>query len=299
MIRASTVFVALAALFWGLSGGIGGILMADGWDAFVVSFYRGAIGLVFVIVWLALRPRNSGLANLRLWFWSLIAGLGVAGNFAFYFVSIAEGSVAVAVTLMYCAPVFVYLASFALKLEKSTPLKWAAIAMVMCGIVLLTGIYDIGVGGITTIGIGAGLLSGLSYAVFIFGFKYAAPYGSPQAILVIAFATLIIILIWPGDTDQILAVLSTPSWPLFAALGVFGAGLSFILYIVGLKHTAPAVASIVAMVEPVTASLFGVFVLNEILVGLQIFGMGLIVITVTTLSVYTKGAPPPAKLTTG
>jgi drug/metabolite transporter, DME family len=26
----STAFVALAALFWGLSGGIGGILMADG-----------------------------------------------------------------------------------------------------------------------------------------------------------------------------------------------------------------------------------------------------------------------------
>ncbi|CEP33994.1 Putative uncharacterized protein [Halomonas sp. R57-5] len=37
---ASTIFVVLAALFWGLSGGIGGILIADGWDAFVVSFYR-------------------------------------------------------------------------------------------------------------------------------------------------------------------------------------------------------------------------------------------------------------------
>jgi len=299
MMRASTAFVALAALFWGLSGGIGGVLMADGWDAFVVSFYRGAIGLVFVLVWLALRPRDSGLANPKLWFWSAIAGLGVAGNFAFYFISIAEGSVAVAATLMYCAPVFVYLVSFALKLEKSTPLKWAAIAMVMCGIVLLTGIYDIDAGGITTIGIGAGLLSGLSYAIFIFGFKYAAPHGSPQAILVIAFATLIAILIWPGDADQILAVLSTRSWPLFTALGVFGAGLSFILYIVGLKHTAPAIASIVAMVEPVTASLFGVFVLDEKLVGLQIFGMGLIVITVTALSVYTKGAPPSSKLTTG
>ena len=87
--------MVLAALCWGLSGGIGGILMADGWDAFVVSFYRGAIGLLFVFVWLALRPRGSGLASRRLWFWSAIAGLGVAGNFAFYFVSISEGSVAV------------------------------------------------------------------------------------------------------------------------------------------------------------------------------------------------------------
>lgn len=108
---ASAACVALAALCWGVSGGIGGMFMAAGWDPFLVSFYRGAIGLLFVLVWLALRPRQSGLSNRRLWFWSMIAGLGVAGNFAFYFVSIAEGSVALAATLMYCAPVFVYLAT--------------------------------------------------------------------------------------------------------------------------------------------------------------------------------------------
>ncbi len=285
-------FVVLAALFWGLSGGIGGILMADGWDAFVVSFYRGAIGLVFVLAWLALRPHGSGLASGRLWFWSAVAGVGVAGNFAFYFVSIANGSVAVAATLMYTAPVFVYLVSFALKLESPTVLKLVAIALVMVGIVLLTQIYDTGAGGVTLIGAGAGLLAGLSYAVFIFGFKYAGSHGSPQAILSIAFGVLVLVLMWPGDGAQMGAVLSTPDWPLFAALGVFGAGLSFALYINGLRYTAPAVASIVAMVEPVTATLFGVVVLHESLAFVQILGMGLILVTVTALSVSSRVAPP-------
>ncbi|MDT8452475.1 MAG: EamA family transporter [Gammaproteobacteria bacterium] len=297
MASASTLFVALAALCWGLSGGIGAILMADSWDAFVVSFYRGAIGLLFVLFWLALRLRNSGLTSRRLWFWSVVAGLGVAGNFSFYFVSIAEGSVAVAATLMYCAPVFVYLASFALKLESSTPLKWAAIVMVMIGIVLLTRIYDIDADGITPLGVATGLLAGLFYAVFIFGFKYATPHGSPQAILVIAFTTLVAILIWPGDLDQITAVPYTPVWPLFAALGVLGAGLSFTLYILGLKYTVPAVASIMAMVEPVTATLFGIVVLNESLVGLQILGMGLILATVTAMSIYSSHHQTPSGLT--
>ncbi|MFO7830952.1 MAG: DMT family transporter, partial [Desulfuromonadaceae bacterium] len=141
MAGVSSLFVALAALFWGLSGGIAGILMSNGWDPIVVSFYRGAIGLVFVLVWLGLRPRSNGLTNIHLWLWSIIAGVGVAGNFSFYFISIAEGSIAVAATLMYCAPVFVYLVSFTLKLEKPTPIKWAAIVMVMLGIVLLTRIY--------------------------------------------------------------------------------------------------------------------------------------------------------------
>ncbi|WP_290783585.1 DMT family transporter [Halomonas sp.] len=285
MARFSTAFVVLAALFWGLAGGIGGMLMADGWDPLVVTFYRGAIGFLFVLAWLVFSPRGSGLASRRLWFWSVIAGLGVAGNFAFYFVSIDQGSVAVAATLMYCAPVFVFLVSFAIGLERPTALKWTAIVMVMLGIVLLTRIYEVGADSVTPLGVAAGLLAGLSYATFIFGFKYAAPHGSPQAILVIAFAVLALILSLLGDADQTLAVLSAPSWPLFAVLGILGAGVSFILYVVGLNNTLPAVAAIVAMVEPVTASLFGVVVLSESLAVIQLVGMGLILVTVTALSV--------------
>lgn len=281
----NTAFVVLAALFWGVSGGIGGILIENGWGAFVVSFYRGGFGLLFVFIWLLLRPQGSGLSNHRLWFWSAIAGLGVAGNFAFYFMSISEGGVAVAASLMYTAPVFVYLASFTLKLEKSTLSKWAAVILVIIGIVLLTKVYDINASSVTPMGVLAGLLAGLSYAVFIFGFKFAAPHGSPQAILSIAFAVLAAILVWPSDGNQIIAVLSTQDWMLFAILGVLGAGLSFIIYIIGLKNTAPAVASVVAMAEPVTASLFGVFILNENLAGIQILGVGLILVTVTTLSI--------------
>ncbi len=288
MKNASVAFVAFAALCWGLSGGIGGILTADNWDPVVVSFYRGAIGLIFVLAWLGLRPQNHGLATPQLWLWSAIAGLGVAGNFAFYFVSIAEGSVAVAATLMYCAPVFVYLVSFTLKLEKPSMSKWVAIALVMVGIVLLTGIYDIGAGDVTLIAAVAGLLSGLSYALFIFGFKYAAPHGTPQSILVIAFTVLAVILFALSDFSEAVNVLTTPSWPLFVILGVLGAGLSFISYIVGLRYTAPAIASIIAMVEPVTASLFGVVVLDQSLATLQVLGMALILITVTSLSVYSN-----------
>lgn len=283
-----TAFVALAALFWGISGGIGGILMEGGWDPFVVSFYRGAIGLLFVLAWLMIRPYHSGLASRRLWFWSVIAGLGVAGNFAFYFVSISQGSIAVAATLMYCAPVFVYLVSFALKIEKPTLRKWTAIALVMFGIALLTQIYDAGAGSVTLMGIGAGLLAGMSYALFIFGFKYATPHGSPQAILSIAFAVLALILIWPASIEEVAEVVRSEDWLLFTALGVLGAGLSFVFYVVGLGRIAPTVASIIAMVEPVTASLFGVVLLNESLAATQLFGMALILVTVTWLSVYSS-----------
>ncbi|WP_405230193.1 DMT family transporter [Lentisalinibacter sediminis] len=281
----ATVFVVLAAFCWGLSGGIGGMLIAAGWDAYLVSFYRGAIGLLFVLGWLVVHPRRTGLSDPSLWLWSAVAGLGVAGNFTFYFLSIAEGSVAVAATLMYCAPVFVFLVSFALRLETPSVRKWIAIALVMVGIVLLTRVYDVGAADVTLLGVAAGLLAGACYALFIFGFKYAAPHGSPPAILAIAFAVLTAALIWPSEAGQVTAVLAAEELPLFVALGVLGAGLSFILYVVGLSETAPAVAALVAMVEPVTASLFGVLVLSERLAAMQLVGMTLILLTVTALSV--------------
>ncbi len=115
---------------------------------------------------------------------------------------------------------------------------------------------------------------------------------------VIAFAVLVTVLIWPGDHDQTVAALSTPDWPLFVTLGVVGAGMSFFLYIVGLHHTEPAVASIVAMIEPVTASLLGVMLLNESLAGLQLVGMGLILVSATVLSVYSSTQWRPSDRTT-
>lgn len=288
MTRWSGALVALAAFCWGISGGIGGILVDREWDPFVVAFYRGAIGLLIVVCWLGLSPRGSGLGNPRLWFWSVVAGIGVAGNFTFYFISIHHGSLAIAATLMYCAPVFVYLVSFALKLEQPSLFKWLAVCLVMVGIVLLTGLYEIDAGKVTPISLITGLLAGLSYAIFIFGFKYAAPQGSPQSILTLAFATLALLLLVPGDLGQIVSVPGSSDLYLFAGLGLLGAGLSFFIYVRGLKNTPPAVASIVAMVEPVTASLFGVMILGESLDLPQLTGMAIILVTVSAMGVHSK-----------
>ena len=70
----------------------------------------------------------------------------------------------------------------------------------------------------------------------------------------------------------------------FVTLGIIGAGLSFYLYVEGLKKTSASVASIIAMVEPVTASLFGVVILGEVLSITQTVGLVIILITITMLS---------------
>ncbi|MRX74401.1 EamA family transporter [Bacillus lacus] len=274
--------VILAAILWGVSGGLGGFLMDRGWDPLVISLYRGTVGLLCILIWGLFKPARW---NKPLLLWSIVAGIGVAGNFIFYFVSISEASIAVAATLMYTAPIFVLLISFIFRLEQASLSKWLAIGFVMFGVVLLTEVYSIGSEGITMLGLAAGIGAGLSYALFIFGFKYASRHGQPQGILTIAFLAFTFITVFFTDLNEAASVFSSPDFMWMILLGIFGAGLSFFFYVVGLKRTSPTSASIIAMVEPVTASLLGLIVLNELLTGAQLGGMAIILLTVTILSV--------------
>ncbi|WLR50826.1 DMT family transporter [Bacillus tianshenii] len=277
--------VILAAICWGISGGIAEILMNKGWDPIVIAFYRGAVGFVCFFAWFLFRFKQNWSSSTRFYMWALLAGVGVAGNFTFYFLSIKSASIAVAATLMYTAPVFVLLISFLLRIERSTWFKWGSIFVVLIGIILLTGAYDIESISASFIGTATGLAAGLSYALFIFGFKNASSIGKPQTALTVAFLSFCLILfLYMNNGEAARVVTSSDIW-WFILLGIIGAGISFIFYVIGLRKTAPTTASMVAMIEPVTASLFGVLVIGSHLSIIQILGMGLILVTITILSV--------------
>ncbi|MCC5893902.1 MAG: EamA family transporter [Alkalibacterium sp.] len=275
-------FVIVAAIFWGLSGGLSGFLMDKGWDPLVIAFYRGFIGLICISIWYAFKPTRW---NKQMLLWSVVAGLGVAGNFIFYNLSIAEASIAIAATLMYTAPIFVLLISFIFKIEKATLFKWLAILSVMIGVVLMTEVYSVDSDSVTTLGILTGLGAGVSYALFLFGFKYASKHGEPQSILTAAFLTFSLVMLFVIDYGEAVSVITSSDVLWMILLGLVGAGVSFYLYVNGLERTSPTTASVSAMVEPVTASLFGVWVMSEMLNMIQLVGMGVILVTVTVLNV--------------
>ncbi len=281
--------VMLAAICWGLSGGVAEILLNKGWDPIVISLYRGAVGFILFFAWFLFRFKQNWIFSTRLYIWSLLAGIGVAGNFTFYFLSIQSSSIAVAATLMYTAPLFVLLISFLLRIERSTWFKWGCISSVLMGIILLTGAYNTESVSVSFLGTAAGLASGLSYALFIFGFKNSSSIGKPQTILTISFFSLCLILLLFADHDEAASALTSSDIGWFLLLGIVGAGLSFIFYMIGIRWTSPSTASMVAMVEPVTASLFGVLLLGDHLTVIQPIGMGGILVTITVLSVKQSG----------
>ncbi len=278
-------WIIAAAALWGVAGGLAGVLIERGWEPLVVAFYQAAIGFICLLIWLCLQPREGLRSNRNQLFWAVLAGIGIAGNFALYFLSIQQANVAIAATLMYTAPVYVYLVAFLAGLERASLIIWLCLALVIAGVVLLTGVAGAATAGLSGFGIASGIGAGLAYALFIFGFKYAALHGRPHLVLVVAFATVLLCLFPFIDHAQAVAAVRSADIGWFVLLGLFGVGLSFLLYIVGLRRTSPTVASIIAMIEPVTASWFGVAVLDAVLSLTQLLGMALILLTVTYLSV--------------
>lgn len=285
------VLVILAAFLWGVSGGIAAMLIERGWDPLVVSFYRGAIGFLCFALWWLVRSAAIPLPDRKTLGWAALAGLGVAGNFVFYFLSISHANVAVAVTLMYMEPIYVCLVLLAIGATRLTPGLVGAIVAVVLGVALLTQI----VGGAETaelslFGVVAGLLSGIAYAVFLFGFRNATRRAPSMVVLGVAFTVFLLILAPLVDQGQLAAAPFSDDAPLFLLLGLFGAGLSFFLYVIGLRTAAPVSVSLVAAVEPVTASLFALLVLGQGLAMGQWLGMLLILATVTALSLRRSSA---------
>ncbi|UCZ53913.1 EamA family transporter [Bacillus shivajii] len=281
------LFVILAAFLWGIGGGVAGLLLNKGWDPIVIAAFRALIGLLFLIIWFLCRKHTPLTLNKPLVIWSSVAGIGMAGNIGFYFISIAYTNVPIAATLMYTAPIFVLFIAFIFKTETMTTFKLASTFIVMIGIILLTGVYNIHLPNMNVIGIISGLLSGLSYAVFIFAYKYSSGHGNTMTILnvsaLVEFFTLFL-LANKWQFGMVITVYQDLVW--FILLGFLGAGLSVFLYVHGLKKVSPGIASIIAMIEPITASIFGIIVLAQFLTSMQLIGMFMILLTVTSLSYH-------------
>lgn len=107
--------------------------------------------------------------------------------------------------------------------------------------------------------------------------------------LSVAFLAFCFILIWFIDLNEAFSILSSGGLWWFLLLGAVGTGVSFIIYVIGVRRTAPTTASMVAMIEPVIASLFGFIILGDGFGFIQVLGMTIILVTITVLSVKQEG----------
>lgn len=256
------VFILAAGILWGSMGVFVDILTGLGFTEMQSAAIRICSAALMYVVFLALKDRS--LLKISLKDFPVFFGLGVLSILAMtstYFLAIKKTNYSVAAILLYTAPVIVSVLSAIFFKEKFGVSKIFALVIAFAGCVLVSGLNS---RGIQTEGIFFGLMSGLAYALYsIFGKfalkKYKPLTVSTYAFVFAAFGSLFVCDI-PGLVRHIPNVSSVSALVAgILSVGLISAFLPFLLYTLGLSKTEPGKAAIIASIEPLAATVCGLF----------------------------------------
>lgn len=272
-------FILLAGTCWGSIG----IFVRRFNDLNLVSMDIVAVRSVFTVIFMAIFLAIYDRRLLKIRFrdiWCFI-GTGIVSMVFFnycYFRLIEISSLSVAAVMLYTAPVFVMLMSAVLFHEKITPVKVIALVATFVGCCCVTGVVGSSVH-LSLPAILLGLGAGLGYALYsIFG-RYALERGyhsftiNLYTFLFAALACAPLV-----DTGKIFSVCtSSVSMGVFSVLcGLITTVIPYITYNFGLAGVETGKAAIIASIEPVVATLIGVFVFHENLTTGNVIGIALV-----------------------
>ena len=181
----------------------------------------------------------------------------------------------------YFAPVIVTALCPLLFREKMGPKQWICFVMSTLGIVLITGIGDLGAGGSHLKGIAFGLGAAAFYATVILLNKFIKGVAGIQRTFLqflAAIAVLIPYVLCTGGMN--LGVLDGVGWMNLLIVGLFHTGVTYCLYFSALKELPGQEAAILSYIDPLVAVVISVFVLGESMSVSQILG-GLLILGFT------------------
>ena len=203
----------------------------------------------------------------------LASGLAMGINWIFLFEAYKYTTVSVATMSYYFAPVLVTLACPILFKEKMGLKQWVCFVMSTVGIVLITGIGDLGKGNSHFTGICFGLGAAIFYATVILLNKYIKGVAGIQRTFLQFIAAIVILLPYVLVTSGIsIGAMDGTGWICLLIVGLFHTGITYCLYFSSVKELPGQEAAVLSYIDPLVAVLVSVFVLGEKMTGLQIVG---------------------------
>ena len=279
MKKFAPILILIAGVLWGSMGLFVRTLNAQGLASMEIVGLRATVTVVALFLFLLLFDRKPfKICWKDLW---CFLGTGICSivffNFC-YFKAITLTSLSVAAILLYTAPAIVMVLSYFLFQEKLTKRKLLALVMTFVGCVLVTGILT-ETGNVTAGGILVGLGAGLGYALYSIFSRYALERGYTS--LTITFYTFLIAAIGSfffADMGKVARVAMNGGGNLFfcLAFGVLCTVVPYLTYTLGLQYVENGKASIIASVEPVTATLLGAVLFHEKLTVSGVLGIVLV-----------------------
>lgn len=229
----------------------------------IVAFFRGAIGSVFILVYLKARHMHVHRAAIRGKLPLLVlSGVFLGLNWIFLFAAYMQTTVAIASLCNYMAPVIVILIAPAILREPLDRRKLPCVAAAFAGIVLVSGVWGGAIGNVS--GVFMGLAGALCFVgVVICNRKLREIPALDKSVVQLAVSALTILpyvliknrgadLVWDGRSVLIILL-----------LGVVHTGAAYCLYFSGMGNLPIQTVAVLGYIEPVVSVLCSAVFLHE------------------------------------
>jgi drug/metabolite transporter, DME family len=275
--------IAGAATLWAIAAAVA----ADLFDAGVEPLELVQARAYVATAGLALLP--AGWRRKRRETWRLgppLLGLSIALVNAAYYLALDHLAVAVAIVLQYTAPALVVI-WIALRTRRSPARDvGAAVIGALAGVVLVSGLWGGGLGGIDTFGVAMGMGAAVMFATYtLVSERVGEDYGVIGGLLrgfAWASAGWLLFQIPRGFPD---ALVDGSNLPRVLFVGIGGTLAPFLLFLWGVQRVRAERAAIAATLEPVVAAAVAWIWLGQSLSGLQLLGGALVIVAVASLQI--------------
>lgn len=261
-------------------GTIGYILHFVNLPSEIVVLCRGAIGSLFIYLYLRVTKRNIDVVAIRKNLkYLIISGVALGLNWVFLFASYRVGTVAVGSLCNYMAPIILIALSPMLFKEKITFKKLLCVIGALVGIVLVSGILELN-SKVNGLGVLLGLLAALAFVLIIIynrKLKDISAYDKVIVQLGVSALTVLPYAIFNNVGKPL--ILDTRSIILVIMLGIVHTGIAYCFYFGSINEIKVQTVAILGYIEPVLSVLSSALLLGEPISMFGIVGAVLILLS--------------------
>lgn len=284
--KLALIYIGVGASLWGIIGIFVSYLSEIGFSSTQIVTIRALTASLFLAIYVVIKKRQ--LFRIKVSDSKYFVGTGIFSIVFFnwcLFSAIEETSISIATILLYTAPAFVTIFSRLIFKESLTTRKVIALITTFVGCSFVIGILPNTSESISLYGFILGLGSGFFYALYsILGKFSLKKYDSLTVTAYTFMFAAIAVTPFSGLWNVLYLFSDIKVWFYIIGLGFLSTMLPFLLYTKGLNTIESSVASIIATIEPVVASLIGLMVFQEKLNYWQYFGIILVIAAVIITS---------------
>ena len=242
-----------------------------------LALYRAVLAALLLATFFLVTGQKIPFAKIKKEVPLLLAsGVAMGINWILLFEAYKYTTVSAATLSYYFAPVIVTVVCPLLFKEKLTGRQILCFVMSTVGLVLITGIGDMG-GGQDLIGILFGLGAAVFYATVVLLNKFIKKVEGIHRTFLQFLAAIVILIPYVLSTSGItLGTLTGKGWINLLIVGLIHTGITYCLYFSSLKELPGQKAAILSYIDPLVAVLISVTVLAEPMTPWQIAGGALI-----------------------